>query len=148
MAIAEAADAVPLAWAPAVMSIGAALVTALFALAVYLAAAAHLRIPLARLLGAVPVYCYVAGQSPHGGGPAALLARLVPGWIGKLLVLILLGFTATDFVFTRILGIPSIVVPLAPYDENNHAPNESTKVSLYLAGIRSGLHLLEGLARG
>ena len=57
-----------------------------------------------------------------------------------------LGGTTPDFVFTRILGLPSIVVPLAPYDENNHAPNESTKVSLYLAGVRSGLHLLESLA--
>ena len=57
-----------------------------------------------------------------------------------------LGGTTPDFVFTRLLGLPSIVVPLAPYDENNHAPNESTRVSLYLAGVRSGLHLLEALA--
>ena len=56
-----------------------------------------------------------------------------------------LGGTTPDFVFTRILGLPSIVVPLAPYDENNHAPNESTKVSLYLAGVRTGLHLLESM---
>ena len=56
-----------------------------------------------------------------------------------------LGGTTPDFVFTRLLDLPSIVVPLAPYDENNHAPNESTKVSLYLAGIRSGLHLIEAL---
>jgi len=59
-----------------------------------------------------------------------------------------LGGTTPDFVFTRLLGLPSIVVPLAPYDENNHAPNESTKVSLYLAGIRSGLHLIEALSTG
>ena len=58
-----------------------------------------------------------------------------------------LGGTTPDFVFTRLLGLPSIVVPLAPYDENNHAPNESTKVSLYLAGIRSGLHLIEALSK-
>lgn len=57
-----------------------------------------------------------------------------------------LGGTTPDYVFTRLLGLPSIVVPLAPYDENNHAPNESTKVSLYLAGVRSGLHLIEALA--
>ncbi|HXZ48745.1 MAG TPA: M20/M25/M40 family metallo-hydrolase [Usitatibacter sp.] len=56
-----------------------------------------------------------------------------------------LGGTTPDFVFTRLLALPSIVVPLAPYDENNHAPNESTKVSLYLAGIRSGLHLIAAL---
>jgi Acetylornithine deacetylase/Succinyl-diaminopimelate desuccinylase and related deacylases len=54
-----------------------------------------------------------------------------------------LGGTTPDFVFTRLLGLPSIVVPLAPYDENNHAPNESTKVSLFLAGVRTGLHLIE-----
>jgi len=63
------------------------------------------------------------------------------------LVVPALGGTTPDFVFTRLLALPSIVVPLAPYDENNHAPNESTKVSLYLAGIRSGLHLIESLGK-
>jgi hypothetical protein len=56
---------------------------------------------LVTLLAVLPVYAYVAGRSPHGGGAAALLERLVPGWRGKFLILILLGFTATDFVFTR-----------------------------------------------
>jgi len=56
-----------------------------------------------------------------------------------------LGGTTPDFVFTKMLGLPSIVVPLAPYDENNHAPNESTKVSIYLAGIRSGMRLIEAM---
>ena len=56
-----------------------------------------------------------------------------------------LGGTTPDFVFTRLMGLPSIVIPLAPYDENNHAGNESTKVSLYLAGIRTGLHLIRSL---
>lgn len=58
-----------------------------------------------------------------------------------------LGGTTPDFVFTRLLGLASIVVPLAPYDENNHAPNESTKISLYLAGVRTGLHLIDGMAK-
>jgi hypothetical protein len=56
---------------------------------------------LVTLLAALPVYLYVAGRSPHGGGAAALMERLVPGWRGKLLILVLLGFTATDFIFTR-----------------------------------------------
>jgi acetylornithine deacetylase/succinyl-diaminopimelate desuccinylase-like protein len=56
-----------------------------------------------------------------------------------------LGGTTPDYVFTKLLGLPSIVVPLAPYDENNHAPNESTKVSLYLAGVRTGMHLFDAL---
>jgi len=73
-------------------------------------------------------------------------AAVETGFGKKALVVPSLGGTTPDFVFTRLLGLPSIVVPLAPYDENNHAPNESTKVSLYLAGIRSGLHLIEALA--
>ena len=75
-------------------------------------------------------------------------AAVEKGFNKKVLVVPSLGGTTPDFVFTRLLGLPSIVVPLAPYDENNHAPNESTKVSLYLAGIRSGLHLLEALSHG
>ena len=75
-------------------------------------------------------------------------AAVETGFGKKALVVPSLGGTTPDFVFTRLLGLPSIVVPLAPYDENNHAPNESTKVSLYLAGIRSGLHLIEALSRG
>src|SRR3954469_468874 len=73
-------------------------------------------------------------------------AAVEKGFGKKVLVVPSLGGTTPDFVFTRLLGLPSIVIPLAPYDENNHAPNESTKVSLYLAGIRSGLHLIEALA--
>jgi acetylornithine deacetylase/succinyl-diaminopimelate desuccinylase-like protein len=73
-------------------------------------------------------------------------AAVEKGFGKKVLVVPSLGGTTPDFVFTRLLGLPSIVVPLAPYDENNHAPNESTKVSLYLAGIRSGLHLIDALA--
>ncbi|MGE5096901.1 MAG: M20/M25/M40 family metallo-hydrolase [Betaproteobacteria bacterium] len=74
-------------------------------------------------------------------------AAVAKGFGREPLVVPSLGGTTPDFVFTRILGLPSIVVPLAPYDENNHAPNESTKVSLFLAGVRSGLHLIEALSK-
>lgn len=50
---------------------------------------------------ALPVYCYIAGRSPHGGGSTALLERVIPGWFGKLLLLMLLAFGAVDLVFTR-----------------------------------------------
>jgi acetylornithine deacetylase/succinyl-diaminopimelate desuccinylase-like protein len=57
-----------------------------------------------------------------------------------------LAGTTPDYVFTKILGLPSIVVPLAPSDESNHAPNESTKVSLYLTGIRAAGAIFASLA--
>ena len=55
----------------------------------------------ATLLLALPVYWYIAGRSPHGGGSTALLERAVHGWFGKFLVLVLLAFGAVDLVFTR-----------------------------------------------
>ena len=53
--LAEVASAFPVAWAPAVLSTEAALVTALVALGVYVASGGYLRHPLSRLLLSVPV---------------------------------------------------------------------------------------------
>jgi hypothetical protein len=59
---------------------------------------------LVTLFGALPVYAYVASKSPHGQGSIGMLERLVHGWTGKTLVLVLLGFAATDFVITKTLS--------------------------------------------
>src|SRR4051794_24423598 len=59
---------------------------------------------LVTLFGALPVYCFVAGRSPNGQGSIAMLERIVHGWTGKILVLILLGFAGTDFVITKTLS--------------------------------------------
>ena len=56
------------------------------------------------LFGAVPIYAAVAKRSYAGQGSIALLENLLPGWTSKIMVLVLLGFAATDFVITMTLS--------------------------------------------
>ncbi len=87
---------------------------------------------LVTLLGALPVYSQVAGRSYVGQGSIALLESLLPGWWGRLLVLVLLGFAATDFVIT---------MTLSAADAATHA-TENPYLHPYLGEARVGITLL------
>lgn len=57
-----------------------------------------------------------------------------------------LGGTLPDYVFTRILNTPSVIVPYANHDEHNHAPDENLRLDCFFSGIRTTLHVLDALS--
>ena len=69
-----------------------------------LAPIATLILVLVTLLGALPVYRHVAGETPDGVGSIGMIERLFHGWWNKIVVLVLVGFAATDFVITKTLS--------------------------------------------
>lgn len=90
-----------------------------FTAAGLLGPAATLVVVAMTLLGALPVYLYLAGRSPNGQSSIALIEHLVRGWLGKTLVLLLLGFAATDFVITKTLSTAAAAQHVI-HDENPH----------------------------
>ena len=75
---------------------------------------------LVTLLGALLVYRRVATESPYGEGSPAMLERIGSWWTGKILVLVLLGFAATDFLITMTLSAADTSAHLL---ENPYAPH-------------------------
>ena len=59
---------------------------------------------LVTLFCALPIYAQVAQRSYAGQGSIAMLENLLSGWWGKFLVVVLIGFAATDFVITITLS--------------------------------------------
>jgi hypothetical protein len=94
------------------------------------------------LLGAFPVYRRVASESPNGEGSIAMLERLMSFWKGKIFVLVLLGFAATDFIITMTLSAADATAHLV---ENPHLQpflaGHQVAVTLLLLALLGGVFL-------
>jgi hypothetical protein len=103
---------------------------------------------LVTLFGALRVYRRVAADSPRGEGSLAMLERILSWWSGKILVLVLLGFAATDFLITMTLSAADASTHLL---ENSYAPHflhgHQFAVTLVLVGVYLTLNAVVGPSR-
>lgn len=58
-----------------------------------------------------------------------------------------MGGSLPDYVWTKILGVPSLIVPYANADEANHSPNENLVIENFYNGIKCTCDVLKSIGQ-
>jgi hypothetical protein len=98
---------------------------------------------LLTLFGALPIYNRIAEESPHGEGSISMLEHLLSRWKGKLFVLVLLGFVATDFIITITLSAADATAHIIENPFTPEVLKHQIGVTLGLIGVL-GVIFLKG----
>jgi hypothetical protein len=103
---------------------------------------ATLILVLLTIFGALPIYRRVATISPHGEGSISMLAQLLSWWQGKLFVLCLLGFVATDFIITITLSAADASAHIIENSLVHHwVVGQEVTITLLLIALLGGVFL-------
>lgn len=90
----------------------------------------------------------LGAMNPSRSSPELPASRLVVETVEKArgeepVVIPSLGGSLPDYVWTQALDTPSVLVPYANPDENNHGPNENLELEAFFSGIKTSVRILE-----
>ena len=89
---------------------------------------------------------YPASRAPMDGAfGRAVLAALNDGAPAPYLALPTMGGSGPTYLFEQVLRVPMITLPIANYDDNQHAANENLRVQNLWNGIETYAALLAGI---
>lgn len=74
-----------------------------------------------------------------------IMDAVAGGWDTDPILKPTLGGSLPTAAFTRTFGVPTVVVPYANSDENNHSPDENLAIDCFRNGIRTTTRLLDNL---
>ncbi|KGR74315.1 M20/M25/M40 family metallo-hydrolase [Ureibacillus manganicus] len=95
---------------------------------------------------------YIASMEPSRTSADLEIVKIVAGAVKESyqqdpLIQPSLGSSLPDYVWTKILEVPSIIMPYANFDQRNHSPNENIRIDYFLNGIKCTCHVIDALGK-